>query len=88
MRRSDPTDRTISSVNSGHLTSVFCGQPTSVLTLKEQLLWVRTFHSVEELRQALLDWLHLSNEQWLLEQHGFRSPSQVRRDLLVTPESA
>jgi hypothetical protein len=25
-------NRTISSVNSGHLTSVICGQPTSVLT--------------------------------------------------------
>lgn len=30
---SDLTDWTISSVNSGHLRSVFCGQPTSVLTL-------------------------------------------------------
>jgi putative transposase len=59
-----------------------------IRTLKEQLLWVRTFHSVEELRQALLDWLHLYNEQWLIERHGFRSPSQVRRDLLVTPEAA
>lgn len=29
---SDLTDWTISSVNSGHLRSVFCGQPTSVLT--------------------------------------------------------
>lgn len=30
-----------------------------IRTLKEQLLWVRTFPTVEELRQALLDWLHL-----------------------------
>jgi transposase InsO family protein len=59
-----------------------------IRTLKEQLLWVRTFQTVEELRQALLDWLHLYNEQWLIERHGFRSPSQVRRDLLVTPEAA
>jgi len=29
---SDPTDWTISSVKSGHLRSVICGQPTSVLT--------------------------------------------------------
>jgi hypothetical protein len=34
MRQSDLEDRTISSVKSGHLTSVICGQPTSVLTLK------------------------------------------------------
>ncbi len=59
-----------------------------IRTLKEQLLWVRTFQTVEELRQALLDWLHRYNEQWLIERHGFRSPSQVRRDLLVTPEAA
>lgn len=31
---SDPTDGTISSVNSGHLRSVFCGQSTSVLTTR------------------------------------------------------
>lgn len=33
MWQSNPTDWTISSVNSGHLRSVFCGQPTSVLTV-------------------------------------------------------
>jgi putative transposase len=59
-----------------------------IRTLKEQLLWVRTFQTVEELRQALLDWLRLYNEQWLIERHGFRSPIQVRRDLLVTLEAA
>lgn len=31
MWQSDPTDWTISSVKSGHLRSVICGQPTSVL---------------------------------------------------------
>jgi len=56
--------------------------------LKEQLLWVRTFQTVEELRCALHDWLRLYNEQWLVERHGFRSPIQVRRDLLATPEAA
>jgi transposase InsO family protein len=59
-----------------------------IRTLKEQLLWVRTFQTVEELRQALLHWLPLYNEQWLVERHGFRSPRQVRRDLLVTSEAA
>ncbi len=59
-----------------------------IRTLKEQLLWVRRFQTVEELRLALHDWLHLYNEQWLVERHGFRSPIQVRRDLLVTREAA
>lgn len=57
-------------------------------TLKEPLLWVRTFQTVEELRLALHDWLRLSHEQWLVERHGFRSPIQVRQDLLATPEAA
>lgn len=26
------------------------------------------------LRRALHDWLHLYNEQWLVERHGFCSP--------------
>jgi len=58
-----------------------------IRTLKEQLLWVRTFQTVEELRQALLDWLRLYHEQWLVERHGFRSPAQVRRDFL-SPSAA
>jgi len=52
-----------------------------IRTLKEQVLWVRTFRTVEELRQALLTWLKVYNEQWLIERHGHRSPAQVRRDL-------
>jgi transposase InsO family protein len=59
-----------------------------IRTLKEQLLWVRTFQTVEDLRLALHDWLRLYNEQWLVERHGFRSPIQLRRDLLATPEAA
>lgn len=59
-----------------------------IRTLKEQLLWVRTFQTVEELRQALHEWLTLYNEQWLVERHGHRSPAQVRRDWLATQEAA
>lgn len=50
-------------------------------TLKEQLLWVRSFETVEELRLALLAWIKVYNEQWLVARHGYRSPAQVRRDL-------
>ena len=59
-----------------------------IRTLKEQLLWVHTFQTVEDLRLALHDWLRLYHEQWLVERHGFRAPAQVRRDLLATPEAA
>jgi transposase InsO family protein len=59
-----------------------------IRTLKEQLLWGRTFRTVEELREALQTWLVTYNEQWLVERHDFRSPAQVRRDLLATQEAA
>jgi transposase InsO family protein len=59
-----------------------------IRTLKEQLLWVRTFQTVEDLRRALHDWLRIYNEQWLIERHGFRSPAQVRRDFQATSVAA
>lgn len=59
-----------------------------IRTLKEQLLWVRTFQTVEDLRLALHDCLRLYNEQWLVERHGFRSPAQVRRDFVHTAAAA
>ena len=54
-----------------------------IRTLKEQLLWVRTFATVEELRLALLEWAHRYNEHWLLERHDFLSPSQAQRELTL-----
>jgi putative transposase len=53
-----------------------------IRTLKENLLWVRRFATVEELRRALLDFQRLYNETWLVERHGYRTPAQVRADQL------
>ena len=53
-----------------------------IRTLKENLLWVRTFETVEELRQALLAFRQTYNESWLIQRHGHRSPAQFRRDQL------
>jgi hypothetical protein len=44
------------------------------------VLWVRTFDTVEELRQALLAWQKVYNERWTVGRHGHRSLAQVRRD--------
>ena len=55
-----------------------------IRTLKENLLWVRTFRTVEELRLALLDFRQIYNEHWLIERHGHRSPAQFRRDQMDT----
>jgi transposase InsO family protein len=52
-----------------------------VKTLKEQLLWVRHFATVEELRLALLAFKDLYNQRWLAELHAYRTPSQVRAAL-------
>jgi putative transposase len=49
-----------------------------IRTLKEQLLWVRTFDTVEELRLALLEFKERYNRAWLCERHGHQTPAQVR----------
>jgi putative transposase len=49
-----------------------------IRTLKENLLWVRTFDTVEELRQALLAFRETYNSTWLIQRHGFRPPVAVR----------
>ena len=56
----------------------------SIRTLKENLLWVRSFDTVEELRLALLEFRETYNSTWLIERHGFRPPSAVRQDQLST----
>ena len=53
-----------------------------IRTLKENLLWVRRFETIEELRLALLAFKRTYNEQWMLGKYGYRSPAQVRRDLV------
>jgi len=50
-----------------------------IRTLKENLLWVRTFETIEELRQALLAFRETYNTTWLIERHGFLSPAEYRR---------
>lgn len=49
-----------------------------IRTLKEQLLWVRTFDTVEELRVALLEFKERYNREWLCERHGYQTPAAVR----------
>jgi putative transposase len=53
-----------------------------IRTLKEQLLWVRTFDTVEELRLALREFQVRYNRAWLCERHGHQTPAQVRARFL------
>jgi hypothetical protein len=48
--------------------------------LKENLLWVRTFDTIEELRAALIEFAGRYNETWLVARNGYRTPAQVRAD--------
>ena len=49
-----------------------------IRTLKEQLLWVRTFDTVEELRLALLEFEDRYNREWLCERPGHQTPLAIR----------
>src|SRR3954449_11322001 len=51
-----------------------------IRTLKENLLWVRHFATVEELRLALSAFKQTYNQSWIIERHGYRTPAQVRAD--------
>ena len=53
-----------------------------IRTLQENLLWPRTFDTVEELRRALLEFRETYNAAWLIERHGFRPPAAVRNERL------
>ncbi len=54
----------------------------SIRTLKENLLGVRSFATVEELRRALLAFRETYNAAWLIERHGFRPPAAIRDEQL------
>ena len=53
-----------------------------IRTLKENLLWVRRFETVEELRLALQAFMQTYNQSWILERHGYQTPAQVRANQL------
>jgi putative transposase len=49
-----------------------------IRTLKENLLWVRRFATVEELRLALHAFKDTYNQTWIVERHGYQTPAAVR----------
>jgi transposase InsO family protein len=59
-----------------------------IRTLKENLLWVRDFNSVEQLRQALIEFRDRYNREWILERHGYKTPAQVRAEQITPPAKA
>ncbi len=59
-----------------------------IRTLKEQLLWVRTFRTVEELRQALAEFRQCYNQYWIVQRHNYLTPEQARQQLLAQGAAA
>lgn len=51
-----------------------------IRTLKENLLWVRRFDTLEELRLALLAFKQTYNQSWIIERHRYKTPAQVQAD--------
>jgi transposase InsO family protein len=51
-----------------------------IRTLKENLLWLTTFDTVEELRLALHAFQRQYNTTWLIGRHGYKTPAQVRHE--------
>lgn len=59
-----------------------------VRTLKEQLLWVTCFDTVEELRVALHAFRESFNQSWLVQKHDHRTPNQARAYLTAQMAAA
>jgi len=57
-------------------------------TLKEQVLWLRRFHDLEELRAALFEFRDRYNHHWILQRLNYRTPAQARRDFQLELEEA
>jgi transposase InsO family protein len=49
-----------------------------IRTLKENLLWVRRFATIDELRQALHRFKDTYNHTWIVGRHGYQTPAAVR----------
>lgn len=52
-----------------------------IRTLKENLLWIEHFNTIEELRLALQRFKDTYNDEWILERHGYLTPAQKRATL-------
>lgn len=59
-----------------------------IRTLKEQLLWIRHFETLDDLQAALQEFRHRYNTSWLVERHGFISPAAARQRLTGLPAAA
>lgn len=50
-------------------------------TLKEQVLWIERFDTLDELRTAVRAFGRTYNQHWLIERHDYRTPIEAREHL-------
>jgi putative transposase len=62
----------------------FLGEPETngcaerwIRTLKEQCLWTTLYDTIDELRQAVADFVERYNRSWLIQRHGHRTPKEA-----------
>ena len=56
--------------------------------LKEQLLWIRHFDHLEQLRLALIQLRETCNRHWIVQWLQFRTPWQAWQDFLAQRAAA
>ncbi|PNU20614.1 IS3 family transposase [Geothermobacter hydrogeniphilus] len=49
-------------------------------TLKEQAIYGRVFRTVEDVREAIKNFVELYNSEWRVEKNAFKAPSEIRQD--------
>jgi hypothetical protein len=64
------------------------GGPPEELPLKKQLLWVRVFRTIEELRTAPTESCERYNQRWIVQRLGYLTPAQARQQLLALGAAA
>lgn len=50
-------------------------------TLKEQLLWTRSWKNADEVREAVARFVEVYNREWLIERNGYLSPKGFKAKL-------
>lgn len=58
-----------------------------IRTLKEQAIYGRIFQNLEEVREAVAEFVNRYNREWRVEKNGFRTPHEMR-SLQRLPEAA
>ncbi|MBW2619013.1 MAG: hypothetical protein JRC92_09075 [Deltaproteobacteria bacterium] len=56
--------------------------------LKENVLWVRSFKTIEELRLTRHEFKDQYNSQWLIQKHGNKTPAHIRELQTASAEKA